>query len=172
MFLRKFNLGGCLADDMGLGKTIQLISYLTNIHQSHSFPSLIICPTSLIGNWEKEFQKFAPSLRVHVHYGTKRASGDAFEKTCESTDVVITTYQVALLDLELLKGFMWNSISLDEAQHVKNPQTKQARAIRQLQGRHKIALTGTPIENRLLELWSLFEFINPGYLGTINSFKN
>ncbi|MED3937117.1 DEAD/DEAH box helicase [Priestia megaterium] len=172
MFLRKFNLGGCLADDMGLGKTIQLISYLTNIHPLHSSPSLIVCPTSLIGNWEKELQKFAPSLRVHVHYGPKRTNGYAFEKICESTDVVITTYQVALLDVELLKGFMWNSISLDEAQHVKNPQTKQARAIRQLQGRHKIALTGTPIENRLLELWSLFEFINPGYLGTINSFKN
>ncbi|TYR80148.1 DEAD/DEAH box helicase [Priestia megaterium] len=171
LFLRKFGLGGCLADDMGLGKTIQLIGYLTHVHTEKEMPSLIICPTSLIGNWKRELKHFAPSLDVYTHYGQKRLTGDAFDGVQQNVDVVITTYQLALQDYDLLVKQNWNAICLDEAQHIKNPQTKQARAIRQLQGKHKIALTGTPVENRLTELWSIFEFINPHYLGSLTAFK-
>ena len=171
--LRRFGLGACLADDMGLGKTIQILAYFSYIrqHEKERNPALLICPTSVLGNWQKEFAKFAPSLHVYVHYGTNREKAEAFlDKACQA-DVVMTTYTLSHLDLAELSQINWGTICLDEAQNIKNAHTKQAKAIRKLNGFHKIALTGTPMENRLSELWSIFHFINPGYLGSLAQFQ-
>ncbi|WP_018133131.1 DEAD/DEAH box helicase [Effusibacillus pohliae] len=171
LFLRQFGLGGCLADDMGLGKTIQFISYLLHARkETCTGPALLICPTSVLGNWQKELQRFAPSLRVYLHYGSQRAKGEAFAETVQDVDLVISSYALAHLDQDELRSVRWDCICLDEAQNIKNPHTKQAAAIRKLEGVHRIALTGTPIENRLTELWSIFDFLNPGYLGSLRSF--
>jgi SNF2 family DNA or RNA helicase len=173
--LRRFGLGACLADDMGLGKTVQLIAYLLHArdemrNEGRPMPSLIVCPTSVIGNWLKELARFAPSLRVLLHYGGGRSSGAAFREAAESADVVLTTYTTAALDRKTLAGVPWDAVCLDEAQNIKNHATKQASAVRTLPARHRIALTGTPIENRLAELWSIFDFLNPGYLGSQRAF--
>lgn len=172
VFLRRFGLGGCLADDMGLGKTVQWISYLLYMKENEksSVPSLLICPTSVLGNWQKELHRFAPALKVYVHYGSKRKKGDEFQPALEGIDVVLTTYTLSHLDGDELQAVEWNAIGLDEAQNIKNAYTKQASAARQLKGCHRIAMTGTPIENRLTELWSIFDFINPGYLGSLRDF--
>ncbi|WP_138755417.1 DEAD/DEAH box helicase [Paenibacillus sinopodophylli] len=174
LFLRKFGLGGVLADDMGLGKTIQFMAYLAYIKERKlqtSGPSLLICPTSVIGNWEKELEKFAPSLRVMLHYGNKREKGEIFRESVAEADLVITSYSLAQLDEEDLSLVDWDALCLDEAQNIKNVYTKQSTAIRRLPAEHRIALTGTPMENRLTELWSIYDFINPGYLGNINEFR-
>ncbi|MGU3470706.1 DEAD/DEAH box helicase [Paenibacillus sp. D51F] len=174
-FLRRFGLGATLADDMGLGKTIQYTVYLLSIRELEGrqpAPSLLICPTSVIGNWEKELQRFAPSLDVRLHYGPKRARGrEAFMAFAEGADLVITSYALAPLDEEELSGLQWESLCLDEAQNIKNVNTKQSSAIRNLTAQHRIALTGTPMENRLSELWSIYDFTNPGYLGTLPEFR-
>ncbi|WP_420852169.1 DEAD/DEAH box helicase [Paenibacillus hamazuiensis] len=172
-FLRRTGLGGCLADDMGLGKTIQWISYLLYVqeHEKPGLPSLLICPTSVLGNWQKELQRFAPHLKVHLHYGPNRAKGKKFTEACEGMHLVLTSYTLAHLDETELSSVEWDSICLDEAQNIKNAYTKQAQSIRQLSGRHRIAMTGTPMENRLTELWSIFDFINPGYLGSLRDFS-
>ncbi|WP_441989659.1 DEAD/DEAH box helicase [Paenibacillus sp. 2RAB27] len=173
LFLRRFGLGGCLADDMGLGKTIQWITYLLTVKETEQpgTPSLLVCPTSVLGNWQMELKRFAPSLRVHLHYGPQRLKGPAFaEKIVGKYDLVLTSYTLSHLDESELGAIAWNSICLDEAQNIKNAYTKQATAIRRLNGFHRIALTGTPIENRLTELWSIFDFANPGYLGTVREF--
>ncbi|WP_231571291.1 SNF2-related protein [Gordoniibacillus kamchatkensis] len=174
LFLRRFGLGGCLADDMGLGKTIQWISYLLHVKENENppEPSLLICPTSVLGNWQMELKRFAPSLRVYLHYGPQRIKGDAFREAVKDFDLVLTSYTLSHLDEAELAKVEWNSICLDEAQNIKNAYTKQASAIRRLSGYHRIALTGTPIENRLTELWSIFDFINPGYLGSIREFTH
>ncbi|MFW5436133.1 DEAD/DEAH box helicase [Paenibacillus apiarius] len=173
MFMRRFGLGACLADDMGLGKTIQWIAYLLRVKEEAPVggPSLLICPTSLIGNWQKELQRFAPQLRVRLHYGPNRTRGAGFLNEIKDADVVITTYTLALLDREQLRMTKWNSLCLDEAQNIKNPYAKQSVAIRKLDAHHRIALTGTPMENRLIELWSIMDFLNPGYLGTLSQFR-
>jgi SNF2 family DNA or RNA helicase len=172
LFLRELRLGGCLADDMGLGKTVQLLAYLCYVHaHEKTNPFLIVCPTSVIGNWQKELEKFAPHLRVYTHYGPKRGSGETFLEKIQKADVVITSYPLLSIDVEDLSEPLWGAVILDEAQHIKNAQTKQARAARKLKSNHNIALTGTPIENRLTELWSIFDFMNPGYLGSLNRFK-
>ncbi|CAM4260095.1 SNF2 family DNA or RNA helicase [Paenibacillus endophyticus] len=174
LFLRKFGLGGVLADDMGLGKTIQFMAYLVYIKErklQSNGPSLLICPTSVIGNWEKELEKFAPSLRVMLHYGNKREKGEHFRDSVAEADLVITSYSLAQLDEEDLNLVDWDALCLDEAQNIKNVYTKQSTAIRRLPAQHRIALTGTPMENRLTELWSIYDFINPGYLGNINEFR-
>lgn len=172
-FMRRFGLGACLADDMGLGKTVQYISYLLEMQDATAMatPSLIICPTSVVGNWQKELERFAPELRVHVHYGSNRKRGGDFLATVAPTDVVITSYALSHLDEEELQSVRWHSICLDEAQNIKNAYTKQAASIRKLDAAHRIAMTGTPIENRLTELWSIFDFLNPGYLGSLRSFR-
>ncbi|WP_308635406.1 DEAD/DEAH box helicase [Paenibacillus silvisoli] len=171
-FLRRFGLGGCLADDMGLGKTIQFTAYLQHVLQHGSLgPSLLICPTSVIGNWEKELERFAPGLRVLVHYGPKRLRGPYFEAEVAEADLVITSYTLAPIDEEELGSISWDVICLDEAQNIKNYYTKQSSAIRGFSAHHRIALTGTPMENRLTELWSLYDFTNPGYLGSLNEFR-
>ncbi|MFC4779377.1 DEAD/DEAH box helicase [Paenibacillus sp. GCM10023252] len=174
LFLRRFGLGGCLADDMGLGKTIQFMAYLAHVKEnglSSGSPSLLICPTSVIGNWEKELEKFAPTLRVVLHYGPKRDHGEALARSIEGADLVITSYSLAQLDEEDLSGVYWDALCLDEAQNIKNVYTKQSSAIRRLPAGHRIALTGTPMENRLTELWSIYDYINPGYLGSISEFR-
>ncbi|MCZ8522930.1 MULTISPECIES: DEAD/DEAH box helicase [Paenibacillus] len=186
VFLRQCGLGGCLADDMGLGKTIQMITYLLHLREEgliasnqgtdgtpvpHA-PSLLICPTSVLGNWQKELQRFAPDLRVKLHYGPVRAKGERFTESLRECDLLLTTYTLSHLDEAELSTTEWESICLDEAQNIKNAYTKQAQSIRKLNGRHRIALTGTPIENRLTELWSIFDFLNPGYLGTLRDFSH
>ncbi|MCG6794526.1 DEAD/DEAH box helicase [Geobacillus sp. YHL] len=173
VFLRRFGFGACLADDMGLGKTVQLLAYLAHVKETErpDTPALLICPTSVIGNWQKECARFTPDLRVYVHHGPNRAKHEAFVQTAGEADLVITSYNLAHLDHDDLKQMHWHVICLDEAQNIKNAQTKQARAIRRLSGKHKIALSGTPIENRLGELWSIFHFLNPGYLGSRAEFE-
>jgi SNF2 family DNA or RNA helicase len=170
--LRQYGLGCCLADDMGLGKTIQFISYLLHIKEQDpaTQPALLICPTSVLGNWQKELQRFAPTLRVHMHYGPQRLRGAAFTKAIQRADVLLISYTLAHLDESLLTDIEWGCICLDEAQNIKNAYTKQAASIRKLDAFHRIALTGTPIENRLTELWSIFDFLNPAYLGTLREF--
>ncbi|GAA0315667.1 DEAD/DEAH box helicase [Bacillus carboniphilus] len=173
-FLRQYGFGGCLADDMGLGKTIQFITYLLKCKEDGKTdaPALIIAPTSIVGNWEKELAQFAPSLNVYIHYGNKRVKGEAFTKEAKKADVVLTTYGLSHIDEADLSTIEWSSIGLDEAQNIKNAGTKQSRAIRKLKGQHHIALTGTPIENRLSELWSIFDFLNHGYLGSLHTFQH
>lgn len=174
LFLRKFGLGGVLADDMGLGKTIQFMAYLVYIKEKKlqmGGPSLLICPTSVIGNWEKELERFAPSLNVMLHYGNKREKGESFRDSVSGADLVITSYSLAQLDEDDLCLVDWDALCLDEAQNIKNVYTKQSTAIRRLPSNHRLALTGTPMENRLTELWSIYDFINPGYLGNMTEFR-
>lgn len=172
-FLEQWGLGACLADDMGLGKTIQLIALLLHLKAQDALehPTLLVCPTSVLGNWEREIRRFAPSLHVLVHHGEKRSQATAFKKAVEHMDVVLTSYALIHRDLKTLKGVSWQGIVLDEAQNIKNPQAKQSQAVRELETQFRIALTGTPVENRLLELWSIMDFLNPGYLGPRNFFQ-
>ncbi|MFC7365775.1 DEAD/DEAH box helicase [Bhargavaea changchunensis] len=175
VFMRNHGFGAVLADDMGLGKTVQLIAYLLHARESGNAeaPSLIICPTSVIGNWQKELQRFAPEHPVLIHYGISRLKGGDLEAALESlgNGLVLTTYGTFMQDHEELTAMEWDAVSLDEAQNIKNMQTKQSRAVRKLRGRHHIALTGTPIENRLAELWAIFDFIHRGYLGRFSEFQ-
>ena len=188
LFLREHGFGACLADDMGLGKTVQMIAYLLHVkeheavavehkaNESEGEPrvvgtALIVCPTSVLGNWQRELEKFAPDLKVHLHYSSNRLKGDAFAEYIADYDVVLTSYGLTHQDFDELASVHWGSIILDEAQNIKNAQTKQSRAVRKLHGRHHVALTGTPMENRLSELWAIFDFINKGYLGTLGQFQ-
>ena len=172
LFLRQYGFGATLADDMGLGKTIQLITYLLKVKEAENTgPALIICPTSVLGNWQKELEKFAPSLSVYLHYGSNRLKGEDFTKKANGVDVVLTSYGLSHIDFEEFDSLSWSSISIDEAQNIKNAATKQSRAVRKLKGLHHIALTGTPMENRLTELWSIFDFTNHGYLGSLGQFQ-
>lgn len=171
-FLRRFGLGACLADDMGLGKTVQFITYLLQHKDESATPALLICPISVLGNWQKEMARFAPELRVLLHYGKGRMNSETLHAALKDADVVITSYTTALLDQELLQEVQWSSLGLDEAQNIKNAQNKQSAAVRSLKAGHRIALTGTPIENRLSELWSIYDFLNPGYLGSSRGFQH
>ncbi|MFF2178559.1 DEAD/DEAH box helicase [Lysinibacillus sp. NPDC058147] len=175
VFMREQGFGACLADDMGLGKTVQLISYLLHLNETtkNKKPSIIICPTSVLGNWQKELARFAPSLTVHTHYQANRAKEDAFKQLVEreKPHVILSTYGTVSQDAEFLQEVEWAAVVLDEAQNIKNMQTLQSRAIRKLQGAHHIALTGTPVENRLSELWAIFDFIHKGYLGSFGRFN-
>lgn len=170
--MRKLGFGALLADDMGLGKTVQVITVLLDDIAQGARRSLIICPTSLLGNWERELTRFAPELRLYVHHGSDRLHGDRFLKECENRDVILTTYQLAGRDAKELRSIEWDTIVLDEAQYIKNFGTKQAQSVMKLNAPHRIAMTGTPVENRLSELWSIFQFLNPGYLGTHASFRS
>ncbi|WP_066172828.1 DEAD/DEAH box helicase [Bacillus marinisedimentorum] len=172
-YLRKLGLGALLADDMGLGKTIQLIAYLLYMKKEDQVrrPALIIAPTSVIGNWQKELERFAPDLKVHLHYGPGRKKDTDFLYKAMKADVVLTTYGLSAQDRTTISQMIWSAVCLDEAQNIKNVQTKQSKAIRSLSADHRVALTGTPMENRLSELWSIMDFLNPGYLGSLASFK-
>lgn len=134
-------------------------------------PALIICPTSVLGNWQKELERFAPDLSIYLHYGSSRPHGEEFLAQVQRADVVLTSYGLTHLDLDDFLQLTWSTIAIDEAQNIKNADTKQSRAVRKLKGRHHIALTGTPMENRLSELWSIFDFINHGYLGSGGQFQ-
>ena len=176
-FLDRLGLGGCLADDMGLGKTVQLIVLLQweRIRAEKAgqklAPTLLVVPTSVTGNWERELGRFAPELEVYIHHGPGRPVGDEFAEAIKNADVVITTYALVSRDQETLQNVLWHRVVLDEAQYIKNPPTKQTAAIRSLETNRRIALTGTPVENRLTELWSIMEFCNPGYLGEAPEFR-
>ncbi len=172
-FLERWGLGACLADDMGLGKTIELIAFLLHLKQQHALvgPTLLVCPTSVLGNWEREAGRFAPTLQVLIHHGDKRALGKALAKAVKGKDLVITSYSLVYRDEQALQGISWQGVVLDEAQNIKNPEARQSQAVRQLQAQFRIALTGTPLENRLSELWSILDFLNPGYLGARNFFQ-
>ena len=158
--------GACMADDMGLGKTIQVISLILKLKEEKSLtkPVLVICPTTLMGNWMKELQMFAPSLDAVVYHGAER-------KLDVKHDIILTTYAIMRIDVEELKKQSWGMIIVDEAQNIKNPDTAQTLAIKMLKSDIKIAMTGTPVENRLTELWSIFDFINKGYLGSLKDFQ-
>ncbi|HKV39912.1 MAG TPA: DEAD/DEAH box helicase, partial [Blastocatellia bacterium] len=170
-FLRKFHLGACLADDMGLGKTIQAIALLLYLKsRGETKPTLLICPTSVVGNWEREVHRFAPSLTTMVHHGASRKK-DTFARKAAEHDLVVSSYSLLHRDIKHLEEVEWGEVILDEAQNIKNPATQQAQAARRLKAIHRIALTGTPLENRLSELWSIFQFLNPGYLGSEESFR-
>ncbi|MEX1163935.1 MAG: DEAD/DEAH box helicase [Nitriliruptor sp.] len=177
-FLDAVGLGGCLADDMGLGKSVQLLALL--VHERTAItrrskrwpaPTLLVCPMSIVGNWEREAARFAPSLRVLVHHGTDRVKGEEFAEQARRADLVLTTYALAARDHEDLAATGWRRIVLDEAQNIKNPAARQTRAIRALDAPSRLALTGTPVENRLSGLWSIMDFCNPGLLGSQKAFR-
>jgi superfamily II DNA or RNA helicase len=172
-FMSRIGVGGCLADDMGLGKTIQLIALLLHEKENNTStgPTLLVGPMSLVGNWQRELERFAPSLKVLVHHGLERLTGDDFVKEASRHDVVISTYALTHRDFDQLSVVQWRRVALDEAQCIKNPAAKQAAAVRMLPTKHRLALTGTPVENRLSELWSIMDFLNPGYLGTAADFR-
>lgn len=134
-------------------------------------PTLVVCPTSVLGNWEREVKKFGPSLKLIVHHGDKRLKGKAFAKAVQDKQLVITSYPLIYRDASTFEGVSWQGIVLDEAQNIKNPSAKQSQAVRQLKAGFKISLTGTPVENRLSELWSILDFLNPGYLGNQQFFQ-
>jgi SNF2 family DNA or RNA helicase len=172
-FLERWGLGACLADDMGLGKTVQFIAFLLNLKQQKALekPTLLVCPTSVLGNWEREVRKFAPQLNVLMYHGDKRPKGKAFEQAVAGKDLVITSYALIQRDLKTHQSITWQGIVLDEAQNIKNSEAKQSQAVRQLEAEFRFALTGTPVENRLQELWSILDFLNPGYLGQRQFFQ-
>lgn len=172
-FLRRFGLGACLADDMGLGKSPQTIALL--LHEKAQLPAgppvLLVCPTSVVGNWQRELLRFAPSLRILVHQGSDRKRGAALARSLDQYDVVITSFPLLARDGADLTTITWQLAILDEAQNIKNSATRQAQAARALRAEARIALTGTPVENRLTELWSIMTFLNPGYLGSEAEFR-
>ncbi|MEI6706332.1 MAG: DEAD/DEAH box helicase [Methylococcales bacterium] len=172
-YLESLGLNGCLADDMGLGKTMQVISLLIlEREQNQPAPTLLIAPTSVIGNWQKEIEKFAPHLTTLIHHGSDREQNvEAFKQLCTQHDLLITSYTLARKDSKLLGALHWRRIVLDEAQNIKNPKAAQTTAILKLSADSRLALTGTPVENRLMDLWSIFNFLNPNYLGKQAQFR-
>ncbi|MBD2328656.1 DEAD/DEAH box helicase [Alkalinema sp. FACHB-956] len=191
VYLESLGLNGCLADDMGMGKSAQVIARLVyEREQGHPksptrrrnastidrpidlAPTLLIAPTSVVGNWGKEIEKFAPHLRFMLHHGADRIrDAKALKTAIADCDVVITSYTLARMDEALLSGQTWHRIVIDEAQNIKNPKAAQTKAILKLPSTHRLALTGTPVENRLMDLWSIFNFLNPGYLGKESQFR-
>ena len=171
-FMKSFGIGACLADDMGLGKTIQTIALLLKdaADMPQLAPVLIVCPTSVVGNWQRELSRFGPSLKVEVHHGVSRKKGEEFKKTVQDKNVVISSYALLLRDFETMRDINWRAVILDEAQNIKNAETKQARAARSLQAGYRAALTGTPVENNVGEVWSIMEFLNRGLLGNRSEF--
>jgi len=173
-YLESLGLNPCLADDMGLGKTLEVITRLLDERRSGETvgPTLVIAPTSVLGNWRKEIERFAPSLRTLVHQGSSRDRDERhFRDSCRESDVVITSFALARLDEKLLRAVGWGRVVVDEAQNIKNPEAAQTRAIAKIAAPRRLALTGTPVENRLRDLWSIFNFLNPGYLGKEAQFR-
>jgi SNF2 family DNA or RNA helicase len=199
-FLSDLGLGGILADDMGLGKSVQTLALLDHERVAsrgaavapgaaeagsgaakagsaepgepqHTGPTLLVCPMSLVGNWQREAERFTPDLAVHVHHGSDRLSGPDLHAALTGVDLVITTYALAARDREALAAVPWRRVVCDEAQNIKNAGTRQARAVRGLPARSRLALTGTPVENHLGELWSIMEFTSPGLLGPAEKFR-
>jgi len=170
IFLSKFRFGGCLADDMGLGKTVQTLALLQSVKNGSSdSPSLLIMPTSLIYNWEMEAAKFTPKLRILKYTGTNRIKDVS---SFSNYNLVLTSYGIARLDIDLLSGFYFNYIILDESQAIKNPKSNISRSVKKLKSKNRLILTGTPLENSTMDLWSQMTFINPGLLGSHRFFTN
>jgi SNF2 family DNA or RNA helicase len=175
-FLTRYGLGACLADDMGLGKSIQLLAViqLAKANGQLTKPILLVCPTSVVGNWRHESTRFTPELRLLIHHGAERSGRTdvaRFKEEVAGHDLVVTTYSLLPRDEEALAAIEWGGVVLDEAQNIKNPETRQSRVARGLRAPLRAALTGTPIENRLAELWSIMDFLNPGYLGSHTHFQ-
>ncbi|MEM9560560.1 MAG: DEAD/DEAH box helicase [Planctomycetota bacterium] len=176
-FMEQMGFGACLADDMGLGKTVQLLALLAHEREAAKAtgervgPTLLIVPMSVVGNWVKEVERFTPTLKVLVHHGVERLVDQAFVDGAEASDLIVTTYALAHRDRETLERVQWGRLVLDEAQFVKNPAAKQSQAVRSIPVARRVALTGTPVENRLSELWSIMDFLNPGYLGQAAQFR-
>ena len=168
-FLNEFGWGGCLADDMGLGKTLQVISTLLKLKEDGEFgkkKALVIVPTTLLTNWDKEIKRFAPDLNTHIYHGSNRQL-----EPLKDAEILITTYGVVRSEGAKLQKEKWLIIVIDEAQNIKNPTTAQTKAVKKLKAPIKIAMSGTPVENRLSEYWSIFDFTNKGYLETLTKFK-
>ncbi|MGN6177166.1 MAG: DEAD/DEAH box helicase, partial [Streptosporangiaceae bacterium] len=179
-FLGRLGLGCVLADDMGLGKTAETLCLVMNDVETRSpapgqaarpAPTLVVCPMSVVGNWQREATRFTPELNVHVHHGADRLRGDELARELIGTDLVITSYGIAARDREELAQVRWARVVCDEAQNIKNHTTRQAQAVRGLPAASRIALTGTPVENRLSDLWSIMEFTSPGLLGPAEQFR-
>jgi SNF2 family DNA or RNA helicase len=173
-FLKTYHFGGCLADDMGLGKTIQTLALLQKNKEDTEAEggkstSLLIMPTSLIYNWMNEARKFTPQLKLMVHTGAFRYKTP---EVFSNYDVVITTYGISRIDIDLFKSFFFDYVILDESQNIKNPSSKSYQAVRQLKSRFKLILSGTPVENSVNDLWTQMSFINPGLLGSQQFFVN
>jgi non-specific serine/threonine protein kinase len=167
-FLKEFSFNGCLADDMGLGKTVQTLALLLNDINNKKIPNLIVAPTSVLFNWQLEIEKFTPAISYLLHYGGKRSKDI---RRLRKKPLILTSYGHLRRDISFLKNIKFHYIVLDESQNIKNPQSETAQAARNLLSRHRLTLTGTPVENNTMELWSQFAFINPGLLGGQNFFK-
>lgn len=186
-FLQEFQFGGCLADDMGLGKTVQMLAFLASVKENlkkdnkesgkkkqtqktdqTTAASLIVMPRSLLLNWEREAAKFTPNLTSYIHFGPDRADQTAI---FDQHDLILTTYGILRRDIKILKDYPFESIVLDESQAIKNPATQVSKAVRLLQGKRKLTMSGTPVENSTFELWAQFAFLNPGLLGGVDYFK-
>ncbi len=174
-FLRANGFGGILADEMGLGKTLQTLAYFNSLqnsritnHESGSAPHLIVCPTSLVFNWVAEVKKFTPELKILALHGTERHK---LFSEIKNADIVVTSYALIRRDAEKYRGLEFDTTVLDEAQHIKNRQTQNAQAVKAVKSKHRLVLTGTPMENSVLDLWSIFDFLMPGYLGTAKDFR-
>ena len=194
-FLGDLGLGACLADDMGLGKTAQLLAVLvderaglsasaparrkrsdatnkvTAVLARSAGPTLVLCPMSLVGNWQRESARFAPELSVYVHHGPNRLAGKAFTRHAGRMDLVLSTYGLAARDQKLLSTVPWSRLVVDEAQQIKNSAARTTQSVRAIPAERRIAMTGTPVENRLSELWSIMQFLNPGLLGSEKGFR-
>ena len=174
-FFQRWGLGAILADDMGLGKTIQALALLAHEKENNGGklpgPVLLICPTSVVTNWVRETRRFAPDLKIYKHQGPTRHRNHELIQKAKETELFITSYPLIRQDLEELQSIQWHGVILDEAQNIKNPAAKQTMAVRALKASFRFALTGTPVENRLMELWSIMQFLNPGYLGTRERFR-
>jgi hypothetical protein len=164
--LGRFALGAALADDMGLGKTPQLIAHILGRRARATGPCLVVCPTSVLGNWQRELARFAPTLRVRRYHGPQRTLA-----ALDQVDILLTTYGLMVRDHAPLGDVRWDVLALDEAQAIKNPSSQRARSARSLNAAQRVVLTGTPVENRLTELWSLMDFILPGFLGPAATFR-
>lgn len=172
-FLQNIGLGACLADDMGLGKTIQTLALIQQRREGgENRPVLLICPTSVVNNWKKEAEKFTPDLKVLVHHGSDRRKKNSFCQAAAQHALVLSSYGLLVRDADFLGEVQWAGLILDEAQNIKNHETKRAKASRSIDADYRIALTGTPVENHVGDLWSVMDFLNPGLLGSQTTFKN
>ncbi len=174
VYLERLGFGACLADDMGLGKTIQVIATVLEdkIQNQDAGPTLLIAPTSVLGNWQRETRRFAPALTTYIHHGPQRPkTKEDLEEAIRDMDFVIVSFGITRIDAAVLKKVHWRRLVVDESQNIKNPTAAVTKAIRGIRAKRRIALTGTPVENRLMDLWSIFSVINPGFLGNMGEFR-
>lgn len=170
--LRKLHFGGCLADDMGLGKTLQTVALLESVYSQPHNASLVVAPKSLLHNWQNELRKFAPRLKIYIHAGNRRSRPEQIEELFNSCQVIITSYGIVRTDVDCLAKYAFYYLILDESQYIKNSGSVIYQSVKKLSSTHKLSLTGTPVENSLVDLWAQFNFINPGLLGNLSAFRN